>query len=153
MTKTTYETLRIDEIEDANGWSPIRLRLDVRSFGINAWTAHVPDTPVIPEHDEKPSRHEELYLVTAGRATFTVAGEHVDAPAGTIVFVRDPTVTRSALARDPDTTIVSVGGEPGEVFRPHAWETNSDVFALLDRGEHAEAKRVLTDALGPVVGV
>jgi tetratricopeptide (TPR) repeat protein len=147
LTERPYETVRIADIEDANGWSPIRLRLGVQSFGVNAWTAHVPHTPVIPEHDEKPSGHEELYLVTAGRATFTVAGEDVDATAGTIVFVRDPAARRGAVAREADTTVVTVGGEPGHAFRPRAWETNSEVFALLDRGEHAEAKRVLTAAL------
>jgi quercetin dioxygenase-like cupin family protein len=142
-----YETARIADLEDASGWSPIRLRLDVRAFGVNAWTAHEAETSVIPDHDERPSGHEELYLVTAGKATFTVGGEEVEAPAGTIVFVRDPEVTRSATAREPGTTVVAVGGKPGEAYRPRAWEMNAQVFALLDCGEHAEAKRVLTDAL------
>jgi tetratricopeptide (TPR) repeat protein len=142
-----FETARISDLEGADGWSPIRRRLEVLAFGINAWTAHDPDAPVIPEHHEQPSGHEELYLVTAGRATFTVEGEQIDAPAGTIVFVREPAATRSAVAREPDTTILSVGGRPGEAYRPRAWETNAEVFALLDSGKHAEAKQVLIDAL------
>lgn len=147
MTERVYETTRIAELERADGWSPIRRALEVRAFGINAWTAQEPDASVIPAHDERPSGQEELYLVTAGRATFTVEGEQVDAPAGTIVFVRDPAATRGAVAREPGTTVLSVGAKPGEAYRPRAWETNRDVFALLDSGKPEEAKRVLTEAL------
>ena len=35
--------------------------------------------------------------MTAGRATFTVGGDEIDAPAGTVVFVRDPAAQREAL--------------------------------------------------------
>lgn len=147
MGAGAYETARIADLERASGWSPIRLGLDVLAFGINAWTAHEAEGRVIPEHDERPSGHEELYLVTGGHATFRVEGEELDAPAGTIVFVRDPAATRSAVAREAGTTVVSVGGKPGEAYRPRAWETNEEVFALLDRGEHSEAKRMLMDAL------
>lgn len=137
----------VGELEDERGWSPIRKHLDVRAFGINAWTAHEAGATVISEHGEQPSGHEELYLVVAGHATFTVEGEEIDAPVGTIVFVRDPAATRAAVAREPGTTVVAVGGRPGEAYRPRSWETNAEVFALLDRGENAEAKRVLLEAL------
>jgi tetratricopeptide (TPR) repeat protein len=147
MNGAAYETARIDELMGEDGWSPIRRRFGVRSFGVNAWTARTSGSPVIPEHDERPSGHEELYLVTAGRASFTVAGEDVDAPAGTLVFVREPGTTRRAVAQEPGTTVLAIGGRPGDTFRPRAWETNSEVVALLDKGEHAEAKRVLTEAL------
>jgi tetratricopeptide (TPR) repeat protein len=147
MSPRAYEATRIAELEREDGWSPIRLRLDVQAFGINAWTAQEAGAPVIPEHDERPSGHEELYLVTVGHAGFTVEGEEIDAPVGTIVFVRDPAATRGAVARESGTTIVTVGGRPGEAYRPRAWETNSEVFALLDGGEFAQAKRILSDAL------
>jgi tetratricopeptide (TPR) repeat protein len=119
----------------------------VQAFGINAWTAHEPGAAIIPEHDEQPSGHEELYVVVAGRARFSVAGEQVDAPAGTIVFVRNPEATRSAVALDPGTTVLAVGGRPGEAYRPRAWETNADVFAMFDSGRYEEAKQVLIEAL------
>jgi hypothetical protein len=144
---TAYETVRIADLEREDGWAPIRRSLDVRAFGVNAWTAREAETPVIPAHDERPSGHEELYVVTAGHATFTVEGEDVDAPAGTIVFVRDPAATRGAVARESGTTVLSVGGKPGEAFRPRTWEINRDVFPLFDRGEFAQAKRILTEAL------
>ncbi len=147
MTGKSHETARIADLERPDGWSPIRLRLDVQAFGINAWTAHEPGAEVILEHHEQPSGHEELYLVVAGRARFSVGAEQVDAPAGTIVFVRDPEVTRGAVALEAGTTVLAVGGRPGEAYRPRAWETNVDVFALLDSGKHEEAKRLLTEAL------
>ena len=86
MSKRTTRTVRIADLEDERGWSPIRLQLGVRAFGINGWTAHEAGPAVIPEHDGMPSGHEELYVVTAGHATFTVDGEQIDAPAGAIVF-------------------------------------------------------------------
>ena len=144
---SAYETARLADLADESGWSPIRLRLDVGAFGINAWTAREAGADVIPEHDEAPSGHEELYLVTAGHATFTVDGEEVDAPAGTLVFVRDPAATRAARALEPSTTVVAVGGRRGEAYRPRAWETNAQVFPLFDRGDYAGVKRVLTGAL------
>lgn len=147
MSGKSHETAHIDELERESGWSPIRLRFDVRAFGVNAWTAHETGSAVIPEHDERPSGHEELYVVTAGRATFTVQGERIDAGTGTLVFVRDPDATRAAVAEEPGTTVLAIGGRPGHAFRPRAWETNDEVVKLLDNGEYLEAKHVLTEAL------
>jgi hypothetical protein len=103
----------LDRIEAAGGvFMPIRRRLGVRAFGINAYTAAKAGDQVIERHTEKGSgagRHEELYLVMSGRAEFTVAGEAVAAPAGTLVFVPDVAAERSAVAREPDTTILVIG--------------------------------------------
>ena len=144
---TAYEAARIDELADTSGWSPLRLRLGVEAFGINAWAAGEAGAAVIPEHDEAPSGHEEVYVVTSGHAAFTVEGEPVDAPAGTVVFVRDPSARRGAVAREAGTTVLAVGGKPGAAYRPRAWETNALVFPLFDAGEYAAAKRELEDAL------
>ncbi len=147
MDRRPYETARIDELERPDGWSPVRRKLGVRSFGVNAWRAHEVGGEVISPHEEQDSGHEELYLVTAGRATFTLDGDQIDAPAGTFVFVPDPETNRGAVAAEPDTLVVSMGARPGEVFHPLAWETNRDVIPLLDQGRNAEAKRVLLAAL------
>ena len=61
MTDRPYETAQIADIEGSEGWSPIRRRMGVGAFGINAWTAHQADERLIPGHDEAPSGHEELY--------------------------------------------------------------------------------------------
>ena len=140
-----YRVTSIAQLQRPNGWSPIRRELDVRSFGINTWTNDA-DERLIPAHDEHPSRHEELYLVTSGRATFVVGDEEIDAPAGTIVYVRDPEVRRGAVAREDGTTVLAVGGEPGEVYRPRSWEANADVLPLFDEGRIAEARGLLVEA-------
>ena len=144
---STYETRQLSDLRRDDGWAPIRLALDVQAFGINGWTAHETDDVLIPEHDEVPTGHEELYVVVSGHAAFTVAGDEVDGPSGTIVFVRDPAAKRAAVARRRDTTVLSVGAKAGEAYSPQPWETNRDVFALLDTGKPAEAKQLLTDAI------
>ena len=147
MEGDTFETARIDELERESGWAPIRLRFGVRAFGVNAWTAREAGSAVIDEHDEQPSGHEELYLVTTGRATFTVQGERIDAAAGTLVFVRDPTARRGAVAEEPGTTVLAIGGRAADAYQPRAWETNDEVVTLLDAGEYVEARRILVEAL------
>jgi tetratricopeptide (TPR) repeat protein len=147
VTAQAYRTARLGDLERADGWAPIRAALDVGAFGINAWTAHEAGAAVIPAHDEAPSGHEELFLVTAGHARFTVGEDEIDAPTGQIVFVPDPAVSRAAVAVEPETTIVIVGATAGRAFQPRSWELNRDVIALLDAGRHAEAREQLLDAL------
>ena len=147
MAAQAYQTARIGDLERADGWAPIRAALDVRAFGVNAWTAHTAGATLIPPHDEAPSGHEELFVVTAGHARFTVGEDEIDAPAGEVVFVRDPAVSRAAVAVETDTTVVSVGATAGQAFRPRSWEVNRDVIPLLDAGRHAEAREILLDAL------
>ena len=67
---------------DGDGWSPLRMHLDVRAFGVNAWTASEAGAQLVGEHDEVTSGHEELYLITTGSATFTVDGEEITAAGG-----------------------------------------------------------------------
>jgi hypothetical protein len=142
-----YEIAQIEELRRDDGWAPVRMALDIRSFGINSWTGRNAGDTVIPKHDEVPTGHEELYLVTAGRATFTVGGEEIDGPEGTIVLVRDASLSRGAVAGESGTTILTVGAKPGEAFTPIPWETSRDVVALLDGGRPAEAKALLLGAL------
>jgi tetratricopeptide (TPR) repeat protein len=143
----TYETATIAELARPSGWSPIRAQFDVQSFGVNGWTAAEAGEEVIGEHDETPSGHEELYLVVAGRATFTVGGDEVDAAAGTIVFVGDPSVKRKAVAAEPGTTLLAVGARPGSAYKPRAWETNADVLPMFGEGKHAEIRDYLLERL------
>jgi len=107
-------------------WTPIRHALGVRAFGVNAWHGDQPGDAIIEEHDELPSTgaavgHEELYLVIAGHARFTLDGEDLDAPAGTLVAV-PPNVRRAAHAVAGGTTVLAIGAPRGEAFAPSAWE-------------------------------
>ena len=63
--------------------------------------------------------------MVTGHATFTVGGQTFDAPAGTFVYVPDPTTKRGAVARDAGTALLAVGGEPGRAFTPSAWDQES----------------------------
>src|SRR4051794_21108813 len=140
------ETIDIGAIKRPNGWSPIRRELDVRSFGINAWSGD-DEADLVGEHDEVQSGHEELYVVLTGAARFTVDGEEHDATPGTAVFVREPALKRKAVATADGTTVLSVGGKAGEAFEPRVWEVNAEVFALVGSGDVEEAKRMVTEAL------
>ena len=147
-TTTQFETAQIDDLTRDGGWAPLRRHFGVTAFGINAWTAAEAGGTLVGEHDETRSGHEELYVVLTGRATFTVAGETLEAVPGTVVFVRDPATKRTAVADEAGTTILSVGGAPGEPYRLRAWEPNLEIFPLFGRGEVAEAKRRLEEELG-----
>lgn len=148
-----WTTLRLDEIEPVpvlGGtllWRPVRRALDIGAFGINAYVAPTAGADVVEEHTESALGHEEVYLVLSGRATFTLDERTVDAPAGTVVFVRDPAVRRHARAEEPDTAVLAVGGPRGEAYEPSPWE---DVFAaepLRAAGAYAAYADALADAL------
>jgi hypothetical protein len=98
-------------------WAPIRHHFSIATFGINAWRGGTGDE-VIKRHDERDSGHPELYLVLSGGATFTVGGDEIPAPAGTLVWVEDPTAERLAVATGPDTVVLSISGGP-----PSGWDT------------------------------
>jgi len=123
-----YTIARIDELETipvgTHGlqWRPIRSRLGIRPFGMNAYTSAEVGGEVVEEHTELTFGHEEVYVVIAGHARFTLDGEEVDAPAGTIVHLPDPSVKRTAVSLEPDTTVLAVGGKPGEAYQPSVWE-------------------------------
>jgi tetratricopeptide (TPR) repeat protein len=102
----------------------VRRTLGIEAFGINAYTADSGDE-IVETHDETGSgagHHEELYVVVSGRATFTVDGRELDAPAGTLVFLDDPAEERGARAVEDGTTVLAIGGARGEVFRVSPWE-------------------------------
>ncbi len=106
-------------------WKPVRHHFGIRSFGVNLFVAAHAGDCVIEEHtetEESDTRHEELYFVAGGHARFVVAGEEVDAPAGTFVFVPDPDTRRGAWAIDADTTVLVIGAEPGVAFTASSWE-------------------------------
>ncbi len=109
------------------GFHLVRRHFDVQSFGVNGATGNAGDV-VISEHDERDDTeygtegHEELFAVLNGHAIFTVDGTDVDAPAGTLVFVRDPALKRSARATADGTEILAVGARPGAAFAVSRWE-------------------------------
>jgi mannose-6-phosphate isomerase-like protein (cupin superfamily) len=143
----TLSEMEITPMPDNPRWAAVRHHLGVGAFGINAWTADKPGMEVIEEHDElgaSAGKHEEVYVVLAGRATFTVDGEPIEADPGTFVFVRDPAVRRKAVAEERGTTILAVGAQRGEAFTPSNWERSAPAFGFFATGEFDKAVETLT---------
>jgi hypothetical protein len=120
---------RLAELEHVHAggglWGPVRRTMGVTAFGVNAFLAERAGDRVIEEHDELGSgsgHHEELYVVVAGAATFTVGGETIPAPAGTLVFLPDPAVRRGAVADEAGTRVLVVGGRPGAALPTAPYE-------------------------------
>jgi len=57
----------------------------------------------------------------SGHAIFTVDGDELDAPTGTLVFVR-PALIRSARATADGTAILAIGGRAGAAYEGSRWE-------------------------------
>lgn len=131
-------------------WRPVRATLGVEAFGVNAYTAREAGGELIEEHDETgggAGRHQELYVVLTGHATFTVDGRTVEAPAGTLVFCDEPGERRSAVGRDGGTTVLAIGGTPGAPYAVSPWESYFRAFAELERGDEAAARSAIEDGL------
>ena len=148
-----WKSLQLDEIDPiavVNGtllWRPVRRTLDIGAFGMNAYVAPKAGDDVVEEHTEETYRHEEVYVVLSGRATFTLGDETLDAPAGTIVFIRDPAVRRHARAEEDGTSVLAIGGPRGAAYEPSPWE---DYFAAerhRTAGDYEQYVAELEDAL------
>jgi tetratricopeptide (TPR) repeat protein len=156
MSVTTVTALNLEEsfaaAERRNGRVsvPVRRELDVNSFGAFATRAESAQGELVPEHDETgpgADRHEELYFIASGHATFTVGGETIDAPAGTFVFVRDPEARRAAVADEAGTTLLAFGGRPGHAWRVTPGEALREFFPLHEAKDFEGAAAVARDVL------
>ena len=145
------KVLQLDEIEGMPVlgtlmWKPVRKLLGVTAFGINAYTALNAGDEVVEDHTEEPSGHEEMYVVVRGHATFTVDGEEIDAPAGTIVYLDDPKQQRHAIAKEAGTTVLAIGGKPG-AHEVSAWEYIFPSLPARNEEDWDTARTILEDAL------
>ncbi len=122
-----WTAVNVDEVEAVSWqgtqlqWRPIRHALGAHLIGMAAFTAERTGQPLIEPHRESADGrgHEEVYVVLRGRAAFTLDGEPLDAPAGTLIRV-DSQVHRQATAAEDDTAVIALGGDPS--FRPSASE-------------------------------
>ena len=130
-----YDVVALEDIEpgpEHDGRVPLNIRrhFGIQGFGVRASRA-VGDGHVVGEHSENgigATGQEELYLVLSGKATFNVDGDPIYATAGTMVFVRDPAAQRSAIAKEEGTTILAIGGTPGEPYRLSLGEAMNDMW-------------------------
>jgi uncharacterized cupin superfamily protein len=122
---SAYETAHLDDMaaEQWPHWSPIRHHFGIETFGMNAYRRNAGESAV-PEHDETEGGAPELFYVASGHATFSVAGDEIDAPAGTCVWVNDPAAKRAATAKADGTVVLAIGAAaPGQAYSPEGWET------------------------------
>lgn len=121
---------------DEASWTPIRHTLGIGAFGVNAWHGERAGDLVIEAHDEIPGSdsdwlgHEELYVVLAGQARFTIDGEDTVAGPGMLLAV-PPHLRREAVALRDGTVVLAFGAPPGAAFTPGAWERRAVAEAGL----------------------
>jgi quercetin dioxygenase-like cupin family protein len=145
------KVVNLDEIEPyfmewaGVNWKPLRAELGVRAFGTNAYSGEPGDT-VVEEHTEG-TGHQEMYVVVRGRATFTLDGREVDAPAGTVVFLDEPDVKRHARAEEPRTLVLAVGNKVGEPFKISGWEYLWRSFRARSEGRWEDARQIVEEGL------
>jgi tetratricopeptide (TPR) repeat protein len=148
----SYRVLHIDDAEripsQGFSWRPLRKALGTTGFGINGYTADAGDE-VIETHDEVgggSAEHEELYIVIAGAATFTVDGDEIAAPAGTLLLV-PPATVRGATATEDGTTVLVVGGVPGAAGPRTVFEYWYEAEPHYRSGDYARAVEIASQGL------
>jgi quercetin dioxygenase-like cupin family protein len=122
-----WAAIRLDEAETIPwpgtdvSWRPLRHPLGTQIVGMAAFTADRAGQEVVQAHRESEDGmgHEEVYVVLRGRATFTLDGTTLDAPAGTFVRVSPP-VHRHAVAEEAGTAVLALGGTA--TFQPSSSE-------------------------------
>jgi hypothetical protein len=144
-----WKALALDEVEAVPWrgtelvWRPVRGALGTRIVGMGGYTADRAGQVVIEGHTESEDglNHEEVYLVLRGRATFTLDGKVVNAPAGTFVAVLDPSIHRRAVAAEAGTAVLALGALPTfvpsdsewiERARPHLHSDPARAIAILE---------------------
>ena len=150
----SYSVVHLDaldraRLDGAGWWRPVRRTLGLTALGANAYTADAAGAPLIEPHDElSPGAggHEELYVVLTGAATFTVADDTIEAPAGTMLRV-DVGVQRSAVAAAPDTTVLVIGAPPRAAMPPSPFEYWYAAQPAYDAGDYAAAIAIATEGL------
>ena len=98
-------------------WHPVRRALGATGFGVGAYSAAKAGDVLVGAHDETglgSNRHEELYVVLAGRALFELDGREVEVGPEEFLLV-DPEVRRGARALADATSVLVIGGAPGAV--------------------------------------
>lgn len=142
--------MELDEVESRPwpatelAWHPLRQVLGTRIVGMSAFTAERAGQEVVEGHRETEGGrgHEEVYVVVRGRASFELDDQELDAPAGMFLLVSDPSVYRRAVAAEPGTAVLALGGPP--TFQPSASEWIERARPHL-RSDPARARSILDE--------
>jgi 3-oxoadipate enol-lactonase len=98
-------------------WHPVRRALGATGFGVGAYSAVRAGDVLVGAHDETglgSNRHEELYVVLAGRALFELDGQELELGPEEFLLV-EPETRRGARAAVDGTSVLVIGGAPGAV--------------------------------------
>lgn len=150
FTVAHLDELAPEEGDEGARWFRLRRDLDVGAFGVNAFGADAGNR-VIEEHDELGSgagKHEELYVVLRGSARFQLGGDEVTLGPQEMVFIRDPSVRRGALAEEDGTVVLVTGGHPGLAYEVSTWEQAADAFPHWRKGDYETAVEILRRVAG-----
>jgi hypothetical protein len=111
-----YTAKRIDEMDAAYGgaYKRVRAELGVESFGLSILDLP-PNLEQFPEHDEKDTGQEEVYVAVRGSGWIEVDGERVDLDPDTIVRV-GPEARRKIYTGPEGMRILALGAVPGGVY-------------------------------------
>ena len=111
-----YTAKRIDEMDAAYGgaYKRVRAELGVESFGLSILDLP-PNLEQFPEHDEKDTGQEEVYVAVRGSGWIEVDGERVDLDPDTIVRV-GPEATRKIYTGPDGMRVLALGAVPGGVY-------------------------------------
>jgi hypothetical protein len=153
VSEPGYRVVDLDSLErvplEEGVWRPVRRRLGVTAFGVNAYTADASGDALIEEHDETSpgaGGHEELYLVVRGRANFEVGEESMEAGEGTMILI-EPGVRRRATAASPGATVMVIGGRPGSAMPPSPFEYWYAAIPAHEAGDHGRAYEIAAEGL------
>ena len=135
------------ELDEGFVWRPVRRHFDIRAFGVNAYSPSAEGSQIVESHTEDILGHEEIYLVLRGRARFTVDGNDHELGPGQLVFVRDPSLRRGAVALHADTIVLALGGWPGGAYEPSVWEPMFAAVPAMREERWDEAIRLHEEAL------
>ena len=98
-------------------WHSVRRALGATGFGVGAYSAARAGDVLVGAHDETglgSNRHEELYVVLAGKALFDLDGRELEVGPEEFLLV-EPEVRRGARALTDGTSVLVIGGTPGAV--------------------------------------
>ncbi|MEK6252824.1 MAG: tetratricopeptide repeat protein [Actinomycetota bacterium] len=148
-----YRVLSITEEEPvplkggATQWLPLRRRLGIQAFGTNLYRAPLKGGAVIEEHVESTGQ-QEMYVVISGRVRFALGEDELEAPEGTVVFVLEPDLRRSATALEDDSAVLAVGGWTDQPYHSLPWEPIYLAQDSMRQGDWAAAAATLESEAG-----
>ena len=107
-----FTVKRIDELSSIHHGA---VKLAADELGVQSFGMQVLDLPAgfdYPEHDHAEDGQEEVYVVLAGSADFTVAGDRIQADTGSLVRVA-PESRRTLVPGADGVRLLAIGCAPG----------------------------------------